>query len=94
MNAGHLPAQFKVGRTLHNAEWGGRASAHPGGIVDLHLCQQLPVDAEVAETASLIVDDAVALAGHRDEPWTLIVVRALQGPQEVPCDGVDQTRPL
>lgn len=66
-------------------------SAHPGGIIDLHLCQQLPVDAEVAEPASVVVDDAVALAGHRDEPRTLIVVGALQGPQEVPRDGVHQT---
>lgn len=79
---------------MQNAGWRGCASAHPGGIVDLHLCQQLPVDAEVAEAASLIVDDAVALAGHRDEPRTLIVVWALQGPQEVPCDGVHQTRSL
>lgn len=66
-------------------------SAHPGGVIDLHLCQQLPVDAEVAETATVVVDDAVALAGHRDEPWTLIVIGALQGPQEVPRDGVHQT---
>lgn len=66
-------------------------STHPGGIIDLHLCQQLPVDAEVAETASVVVDDAVALAGHRDEPRTAVVIRALQGPQEVPRDGVHQT---
>lgn len=37
---------------------------HPCGVVDLHLCQQFSVYAEVAEAASLIVDDAVALAGH------------------------------
>lgn len=39
-------------------------SAHPGGIIDLHLCQQFSINAEVAEAASLVADDAVALAGH------------------------------
>lgn len=65
--------------------------AYPGRIIDLHLCQQFSINAEVAKVASLIVDDAVALAGHWDEPWALIVVRPLQSPQQVPCDGVDQT---
>lgn len=41
-----------------------RVSAYPGGIIDLHLCQQFSINAEVAEVASLVVDDAVALAGH------------------------------
>ena len=66
-------------------------SAYPGGIIDLHLCQQFPINAEVAEAASLVVDDAVPLAGHWDEPWAQIVVRPLQSPQQVSRDGVDQT---
>ena len=43
---------------------GVKKSAYPGGIIDLHLCQQFSINAEVAEAASLVVDDAVALAGH------------------------------
>lgn len=64
-------------------------SAYPDGIIDLHLCQQLSINAEVAEASPLVVDDAVALAGHRDEPGTLIVVWPLQSSQQVPCDGVN-----
>lgn len=55
-------------------------SSYPGGIIDLHLCQQFAINAEVAEAPSLIVDNAVALAGHRDEPWAQIVVWPLQSP--------------
>ena len=67
---------------------------HPRGVVDLHLRQQLSVYAEVAEAASLVVDDAVAFAGHWDEAGPLTQLRPLQGPQQVPCDGVDQARAL
>lgn len=66
------------------------ASSHPGGIVDLHLCQQFSINAEVAEAPSLIVDNAVAFTGHRDEPGVPTVIRSLQSPQKVPSDGVDQ----
>lgn len=41
-----------------------KRSSYPGGIIDLHLCQQFPINAEVAEAAPLVVDDAVALTGH------------------------------
>ena len=64
---------------------------YPRGVVDLHLRQQLAVDAEVAEASALVADDAVALAGHGDEARLLAQLRALQGPQQVPRDGVDQT---
>lgn len=47
---------------------------YSGGIVDLHLCQQFSINAEVAKAAPLVVDDAVALAGHGDKPWALIVI--------------------
>jgi len=67
---------------------------YPCGIVDLHLSQQFPVDAEVAEAASLVVNDAVALAGHRDDARPLTQLWTLQGPQQVPRDGVDQARAL
>lgn len=68
--------------------------AYPGGIIDFHLCQQFSINAEVAEASPLIVDDTVALAGNRDEPWAQIVFWSLQSPQKVPCDGMDQTRTL
>lgn len=68
--------------------------AYPGGIIDFHLCQQFSINAEVAEAPPLIVDDTVALAGNRDEPWAQIVFWSLQSPQKVPCDGMDQTRTL
>lgn len=65
--------------------------SHLGGVVDFHLCQQFSIDAEVAEKTSFVTDDAVALAGHRDEPGPLKMIRSLQSPQKVSCDGVDQT---
>lgn len=34
------------------------------GVIDLHLGQQLAIDAEVAELTPVVVDDAVALTGH------------------------------
>lgn len=74
------------------SHWGlNHVSAYPGGIIECHLCQKFSINAEVAEAASLVVDDAVALARHRNETWALIVVRALQSSQQVPSDGVDQT---
>lgn len=67
---------------------------YPRGVVDLHLCQQFSIYAEVAKAASLIVDDAVALAGHWDEAGPLTQLRALQGSEKVPGDSVDQARAL
>lgn len=57
------------------------SSLYPGGIIDLHLCQKLSINAEVAEAAPLVVDDAVAFAGHCDESWALVVIWSLQSPQ-------------
>lgn len=85
---------FTVQENRHSliSHWGlNHVSAYPGGIIDCHLCQKFSINAEVAEAASLVADDAMALARHRDEPWALIVVRALQSSQQVPSDGVDQT---
>lgn len=64
--------------------------AYPGRVVELHLSEQLAIDAEVAEAASLVVYDAVTLAGHGDEPRLLAVFWTLQSPQQIPCDGVYQ----
>lgn len=60
------------------------------GIVDFHLRQQFAIYAEVAETTSLVINDAVSLAGHGDEARPHAKLRTLQGPQQVACDGVDQ----
>lgn len=65
------------------------SESYPAGIVDLHLGQKLSVYAEVAEATSLVVDDAVAFAGHGDEARPLAQLRPLQSPEQVPCDGVD-----
>lgn len=64
--------------------------SYPCGVIELHLSEQLAIDAEIAEAASLVVDDAVTLAGDRDEPRLLAVLRPLQSPQQIPCDGVYQ----
>lgn len=56
--------------------------------------QHFAVNAEVAEAAPLIVDDAVALARHGDEAGPLAQLRPLQGPEQVPCDSVNQARAL
>lgn len=64
------------------------------GVIDLHLGQQLSIDAEVAELTPVVVDDAVALAGHWDQTGEHTVVGTLQSSQEITGDGVDQTRPL
>lgn len=64
--------------------------SYPGGVVQLHLSEELAIDAEVAEAASLVVYDAVTLTGDGDEPWLLAVLWTLQSPQQIPCDGVYQ----
>lgn len=67
-----------------------RVRSYPGGVIELHLSEQLAVDAEVAETASLVVDDAVTFTGDGNESRLLAVLWAFQGPQKIPCDGVYQ----
>jgi len=58
------------------------------------VAQQLAVDTEVTEVALVVVDHAVALGGGLDEARPYAAVRALQGPQQVPIHGMDQTRTL
>lgn len=64
------------------------------GVVNLHLGEQLSVDAEVTELASLIADDTVAFTRDRYEPRERTVIGTLQSPEEIPGDGVHQTRTL
>lgn len=88
------PLQSKIFQTLYDElepQLSCWVLAYPGGIIDLHLCQQFSINAEVTQAAFLIVDNAVTLAGHWDEPRALMAVWALQSPQQVPRDGVDQT---
>lgn len=51
------------------------------GVVDFHLCQKFSINAEVTELPSFIVDDTVALAGHRDQTGAETVLGTLEGPQ-------------
>lgn len=63
-------------------------------VLHLHVSQQLAVDAEEAEVALVVVDHAVPLRGRLDETWTRAALWTLQGAQQVPVHGVDQTGPL
>src|SRR4029434_10388069 len=56
-----------------------------------HTLQQCAIDAEVVGLTPLVIDDTVALAGHRNQTRPQAVLWALQGPQQVPGDGVHQT---
>lgn len=56
-------------------------SSYACGVIDLHLGQEFSINAEVTEVSSLIVDDTVALTGHRDQTGLEAVLGALQGPQ-------------
>lgn len=51
------------------------------GVIDFHLRQKFSINAEVTELPSFIVDDTVALAGHRDETRPETVLGALESPQ-------------
>lgn len=94
MEAEERQPGFGLGEGVTHEGVRGALQPHPRGVVDLHLGQKFPVDAEVAETSSLVVDDAVALAGHGDEPGPQTQLWPLQGPEQVPGDGVDQAGAL
>lgn len=52
---------------------------YPCWIVDLHLSQKFPIDAEIAESPSFIVDDTVAFTGDRDQAWEQAVFWSFEG---------------
>lgn len=63
-------------------------------VFHLHVSQQFAVDAEEAELSLVVIDHAVALGGRLDEAGPQAALGALQGPQQVPIHGMDQTRTL
>lgn len=69
-------------------------SPHLDAVLHLHVSQQLAVDAEETKVSLLIVDDAVSLGGGLDQARTQAAFGGLQGPQQVPVHGVDQTGTL
>lgn len=70
------------------------APPHLDAVLHLHVSQQFAVDAEETKVPLLIVDDAVSLSGGLDQTRTQAAFWGLQGPQQVPVHGVDQTRTL
>lgn len=67
---------------------------HLDAVLHLHVSQQFAVDAEETKVPLVIVDDAVSFSGGLNETRTQAAFRGLQGPQQVPVHGVDQTRTL
>lgn len=56
--------------------------------------QQFAVDTEEAKLSLVIIDNAVSLGGGLDEARPEAAPWSLQGPQQVPIHGMDQTRTL
>lgn len=71
-----------------------RSLPHLDAVLHLHVSQQFAVDAEETEPSLVVVDHAVPLGGGLDEAGPQAAVWALQGPQQVPIHGMDQTRTL
>lgn len=67
---------------------------HLDAVLHLYVSQQFAVDGEETKVPLLIVDDAVSLSGGLDQTRTQAAFWGLQGPQQVPVHGVDQTRTL
>lgn len=68
--------------------------AHLDAVFHLHVSQQFAVDTEETKLSLVVVDHAVSLSGGLDETRPQTALRALQGPQQVPIHGMDQTRTL
>lgn len=71
-----------------------RAPPHLNAVLHVHVSQQFAVDAEEAKLALVVVDHAVSLSGRLDEARARAALGTLQGPQQVPIHGMDQTRTL
>lgn len=64
----------------------------PCGVIDLHLSQKFPVNAEIAEPPSLIVYDTVAFTRDRNQTREQAVLGSLEGSQQIASDRVDEAR--
>ena len=67
---------------------------HLDAVFYLHLSQQFAIDTEETKLSLVVIDHAVSLSGGLDEAGPHAVLRDLQGPQQVPIHGMDQTRTL
>ena len=68
--------------------------SHLDAVFHLHVSEQFAVDTEVTKLPLLVVDHAMSLGGGLDETRPQAALGALQGPQQVPIHGMDQTRTL
>lgn len=67
---------------------------YPCWIIDLHLSQKFPINAEIAEPPSFIVNDTVAFAGDGNQAWEQAVFWSFEGSQQISSDRVDKARAL
>lgn len=67
---------------------------HLDAVFYFHVSQQFAVDAEETKLSLVVIDHTVSLCGGLDEAGPREAVRDLQGPQQVPIHGMDQTRTL
>ncbi len=67
---------------------------HLDAVLHLHVSQQFAIDTEETELSFVVVDHAVSLSGRLDETGSQAALWTLQGPQQVPIHGMDQTRTL
>lgn len=70
------------------------ASPHLDTVLHFQVSEQFAIDGEKTEVSLVVINDAVTLGGRLDESGPLADLRALQGPQQVPIHGMDQTRTL
>lgn len=70
------------------------AFPHLDAVIHLHVSQQFAVNTEETKLSLVVVNHAVALSGGLDEAGPQAALWALQGPQQVPIHGMDQTRTL
>lgn len=63
-------------------------------VFHLHMPKQFSIDAEKTKLSLVVVDHTVSLSGALDEARPQALLWGLQGPQQVPIHGMDQTRSL
>lgn len=67
---------------------------HLDAVFHFHVSEELSVYAEEAKLSLIIINHTVTLGGGLDESGLLAALWAVQGPQQVPIHGMDQTRTL
>lgn len=67
---------------------------HLDAVFHFHVPKQLSIDTEETKLSLVVIDHTVPLSGRLDEAGPHALLWALQGPQQVPIHGMDQTRTL